>query len=188
MDARVALLGCGGLGSHVAVFLVRSGVGHVRLIDHDDVELTNIHRQDYVSADVGRDKVHALAERLQAISPRVEVSVHRGLVTRSNVLTLVEGYPYVVEAFDQPQTKAIITETLLADEHGPVVIGASGLAGSDDLHTIITRRLSRRWYLCGDGMSDVAEFGSLWAHRVAVCAAHQAATVIHLIEKGESHA
>ena len=87
----------------------------------------------------------------------------------------------ICEAFDEPEAKAVLVNGVLETLPGKYLIAASGMAGLDSPNTIRTRRVGERFYLCGDGVSDVKEAGSLFAPRVMACAAHQAHTALRIL-------
>ena len=88
-EARVLLVGVGGLGCPAAMALVRAGVGHLGLCDDDEVERTNLHRQIlFAEADVGAPKVEAAARALRAISPRLELRLHRARLLPDDAVAL----------------------------------------------------------------------------------------------------
>lgn len=179
--ASVAVAGCGGLGSNIAVWLARAGVGRLHLVDFDTVELSNLNRQQFELADLGVPKVDALAARIARVNPYARVTVDRVRLDAENAAGLLGAFPLVAEAFDDPAAKATLVDTLLALPGGPVVVGASGMAGWGPAGTIATRRVTGRFYLCGDESADVATTPALLASRVAVCAGHQATALIRLI-------
>lgn len=177
--ATVAVCGLGGLGSNVAIALARAGVGKLILIDFDCVDVTNLHRQQYKACQVGMPKAEALPENLREIAPFVELESHQVRVTEENVMELVGKADVVVEAFDNAEAKAMLVNAVL--ENGKTLVAASGMAGFGDANSIQTRRVSKKFYLCGDGVSDVNDGVGLVAPRVMACAAHQAQTVVRLI-------
>jgi sulfur carrier protein ThiS adenylyltransferase len=179
--AVVAVCGLGGLGSNIAISLARSGIGKLILIDFDTVDITNLHRQQYKSSQVGLPKAEALLENLKEVAPYVQYEVHNEKVTAENAVRLLEDADIVCEAFDRADAKAMLVDVVL--EHFPqkTLVAASGMAGFDSGNAIRTRKLTERFYLCGDGKSDVDQGIGLSAPRVMLCAAHQALTVIRLI-------
>lgn len=179
--ARVGIAGLGGLGSAAACHLARLGVGTLVLVDFDVVDVSNLHRQQYTCAQVDMKKTEALAETLRAINPFVELELHSVKVTAENASTLFASCPIVCEAFDEPDQKALLVETLLATCPDTTIVSGSGMAGMGSANTIHTRKALERLYLCGDGCTDVAIEGSLASPRVGVCAGHQANMVLRLI-------
>lgn len=184
-NATVAVCGLGGLGSHIALALARAGVGNLILIDFDRVEVSNLHRQQYKAAQVGQAKTEALAENLREAAPYVSLRTHCVRLTRENCLPLLAPADIVCEAFDEAEAKAMLTDRVLACFPEKYLVAASGMAGLGPANAIQTRRLTRRFYLCGDETSDVADGMGLVAPRVMVCAAHQAHTVLRLLAGAE---
>ena len=179
--ARVAVCGLGGLGSNIAIALARAGVGHLHLIDFDRVDLTNLNRQQYAVGQLGQDKTDALRETLSLVSPYCDVTCDTIKVTEENLPELLKNEDYICEAFDRAEAKAMLVSGVL--EHFPekYLVAGSGLAGLGSANTIQTRRVSKRFYLCGDGTSDSSVGLGLVASRVLVCAAHEANMILRLI-------
>ena len=183
--ATVAVCGLGGLGSHIAVALARAGVGRLLLIDFDRVELTNLHRQQYRADQLGRYKTEALAENLRAVAPYVELETRTVRVTEENAAELLREADVICEAFDRPENKAMLANTVLERLPGAYLVAASGMAGLASGNQITTRRVAERFYLCGNGVSDAEAGPALFAPRVMLCAAHQAHMTLRLLA-GES--
>ena len=179
--ATVAICGLGGLGSNIAISLARSGIGKLILIDFDTVDITNLHRQQYKADQVGLPKAEALLENLKEIAPYVEYEIHNEKVTAENAVRLLQKADIVCEAFDKADAKAMLVDVVLEQLPQKTLVAASGMAGFDSGNAIRTRKLTERFYLCGDGKSDVDQGIGLSAPRVMLCAAHQALTVIRLI-------
>ncbi|OUN21441.1 sulfur carrier protein ThiS adenylyltransferase ThiF [Pseudoflavonifractor sp. An85] len=179
--AHVAVCGLGGLGSNIAILLARAGVGHLHLVDFDRVDLTNLNRQQYFVSQIGQYKTEALTQTLGEIAPYCMVTSHTTAVTEDNIPTLFAGDTYICEAFDAAKAKAMLVHGVL--EHWPhaYLIASSGMAGLHSANTICTRRVTSRFYLCGDEVSDVEHGLGLIAPRVAVCAAHAAHMTLRLI-------
>ena len=179
--ARVAVCGLGGLGSNIAIARARAGVGHLHLIDFDRVDLTNLNRQQYAVGQLGQYKTDALRETLSLISPYCDVTCDTIQVTEENLPDLLKTEDYICEAFDRAEAKAMLVSGVL--EHFPekYLVAGSGLAGLGSANTIQTRRVSQRFYLCGDGTSDSSVGLGLVASRVLVCAAHEANMILRLI-------
>lgn len=179
--ARVAVCGLGGLGSNIAIALARAGVGHLHLIDFDRVDLTNLNRQQYAVGQLGQYKTDALRETLSLVSPYCDVTCDTVRVTEENLPDLLKTEDYICEAFDRAEAKAMLVSGVL--EHFPekYLVAGSGLAGLGSANTIQTRRVSKRFYLCGDGTSDSSVGLGLVASRVLVCAAHEANMILRLI-------
>ena len=179
--ATVAVCGLGGLGSNIAISLARAGVGKLVLVDFDCVDVTNLHRQQYKACQVGLPKPEALLANLKEIAPYTEYETHFEKVTAENVATLLANADVVCEAFDNAEAKAMLVNAVLETMPQKFLVAASGMAGFEGGNTIRTRKIMDKFYLCGDGVSDVADGIGLVAPRVMLCAAHQALTAIRLI-------
>ena len=179
--ATVAVCGLGGLGSNIAISLARAGVGKLILVDFDCVDVTNLHRQQYKACQVGLPKPEALLANLKEIAPYTEYETHFEKVTAENVATLLANADVVCEAFDNAEAKAMLVNAVLETMPQKFLVAASGMAGFEGGNTIRTRKIMDKFYLCGDGVSDVADGIGLVAPRVMLCAAHQALTAIRLI-------
>lgn len=180
-SATAAICGLGGLGSNIAIALARAGIGRLILVDFDRVDITNLHRQQYKAEQIGKYKTEALAANLLEISPYTEVKGVTEKVTADNFLELLEGADIVCEAFDNAEAKAMLVNGVLQKLPECYLVAASGMAGMGSPNRIETRRITDRFYLCGDGVSDVEETMGLVAPRVMLCAAHQAQTALRIL-------
>ena len=179
--ATVAVCGLGGLGSNIAVSLARAGVGKLILIDFDQVDITNLHRQQYKAAQLGRYKADALTENLKEIAPYTDLEAHTVKITADNIPTLLQEADIICEAFDNAEYKALLTNAVLEQFPRKYLVAASGMAGLGSPNRIQTRQVTKRFYLCGDGVSDIDSCEALVPSRVMLCAAHQAHTVLRII-------
>ncbi len=177
----VAICGLGGLGSNIAIALARAGIGKLILFDFDCVEVSNLHRQQYKASQIGLHKTEALRDNLREIAPYIEIETREIRISEENVREELAGADIICEAFDDAECKAMLINTVLEAMPGKYLVAASGMAGMGSANAIQTRRVSRRFFLCGDGTSDVSEVGGLVAPRVMLCAAHQAHTVLRIV-------
>ena len=180
-SATVAICGLGGLGSNIAIHLARAGIGKLILIDFDRVDITNLHRQQYKASQIGRYKTEALADNLREIAPYIELEIHTEHITEYNAVTLLSDADIICEAFDDAQAKAMLTNIVLEKMPEKYLVAASGMSGLGSPNLIHTRKITKRFYLCGDEVSDVKDDIGLMAPRVMLCAAHQAQTVLRII-------
>ncbi len=180
-SAAVAVCGLGGLGSNIAIALARAGIGKLILMDFDRVDLTNLHRQQYRAQQIGLPKTEALAENLREIAPYTVLETHTVRLTENNAPALLRHADIICEAFDDAEAKAMLTETVLTKMPGKYLVAASGMAGLGSANSIRTRRITSRFYLCGDEVSDVSDGIGLVSSRVMLCAAHQAHTVLRIL-------
>jgi len=179
--ASAAICGLGGLGSNIAIALARAGIGRLRLLDFDRVDITNLHRQQYKAHQIGQYKTEALAENLREMAPYLSIELVTERITEDNLSALLDGVDVVCEAFDDPEAKAMLVNGVLEQFPSVYLVAASGMAGMGTPNTIRTRKITKRFYLCGDGTSDTADTIGLVAPRVMVCAAHQAHTVLRIL-------
>ena len=180
-SAAVAVCGLGGLGSNIAIALARAGIGRLILIDFDRVDITNLHRQQYKANQIGRYKTEALVENLVEIAPYMKADVFTERITEDNFTALLKDADIICEAFDDAQSKAMLVNGVLEKLPHRYLIAASGMAGMGTPNAIQTRKITKRFYLCGDGESDTADTMGLVAPRVMLCAAHQAHTVLRIL-------
>lgn len=178
---RVAIAGLGGLGSNVAYSLTRIGVGHLHLIDFDVVDITNLNRQQYFMEHLGMPKTDALESLLKKINPYLDIQTDCVRVTEDNIRELFGEWDIVCEAFDDPSAKAMLVNGILECFPEKKLVSASGMAGFGSSNSIVTKKVSDNFYLCGDRVS-APEYGrGLMAPRVAICAAHEANMITRLI-------
>lgn len=130
--ARVAVFGVGGVGGFTVEALVRSGVGHIELIDHDTIAESNLNRQIIATQDViGRDKVDVMRERILSINPNVDVVVHKCFYLPENKDDFdFSKYTYIVDAVDTVTAKLMIIEE--AKKVGVPVISSMGTGNKLD--------------------------------------------------------
>ncbi len=182
-SATVAICGLGGLGSNIAICLARAGVGKLILIDFDRVDITNIHRQQYKATQIGQSKTEALSENLKEISPYISLKTYTEKITEENAKTFLSDADIVCEAFDDSEEKSKLAEFVLTKMKDKYYVAASGMSGFYSANRIRTRKITDKFYLCGDGKSDVSKNIGLVSSRVMVCAAHQAHITLKIISK-----
>ena len=182
-SATIAVCGLGGLGSNIAIALARAAIGKLILIDFDRVDITNLHRQQYKADQIGMYKTDALADNLREINPYIELETHTERISEENAVTLLRDADIICEAFDDAECKAMLTNTVLSELPDKYLVAASGMAGMGVTNSIKTRRITSRFYLCGDETSEVSDGIGLVAPRVALCAAHQAHTALRILAK-----
>lgn len=180
-NASVAIAGAGGLGSNIAVSLARTGVGRLLIVDFDKVEISNLNRQQYFANHIGMYKTDALREILLGINPYINIETKTERVTGGSAAEIFSGFGIICEAFDNAEDKSMLIDSVLTSLPESIVIAASGMAGYLSANTIRTRKITNRLYICGDGVTDIADANGLMAPRVAVCANHQANMAVRLI-------
>lgn len=109
--ARVLVVGAGGLGSPLLLYLAAAGIGTIGLVDDDRVELSNLQRQiAHTTADIGLPKVETAAAAARAINPGVTIEAHRTRLTADNALELVSGYDLVCDGTDNFPTRFLVAD------------------------------------------------------------------------------
>ncbi|MFC2690500.1 MAG: HesA/MoeB/ThiF family protein, partial [Propionibacterium freudenreichii] len=110
-NARVAVVGAGGLGSPLLIYLAAAGVGELTLIDNDTVDVSNLHRQViHSTASVGRPKVESAAEAIARLNPHVRVEARAERLDIDNVLELLDGHDLVIDGVDNFETRYLIAD------------------------------------------------------------------------------
>lgn len=180
-ETTVAVCGLGGLGSAISVILARMGVGKLILTDFDKVDISNLHRQQYKATQTGKYKTQALEENLKEIAPYLKTRIYTERMSEENFSRIVSDADIVCEAFDNAEAKAELVNFVLTSMPDKCVIASSGMAGLGSANEIHTRRITDRFYLCGDEKSNVSDSMGLIASRVMLCAAHQAHVVIEIL-------
>ena len=180
-DASVAVCGLGGLGSNIAISLARAGVGKLHVIDFDKVDISNLNRQQYFPEQLGMYKSDALYDTLKRIAPYCYIRKDCVKITEGNIPQLLADDEIIVEAFDRAEQKAMLVNCVLEAMPEKYLVAGSGMAGLAPSNTITTKRVTKRFYICGDGVSDVNDGMGLVSSRVLICAGHQAHAVIRII-------
>ena len=128
-----------------------------------------------------KNKFNLLDENLKEIAPYVELETHTTRMTEQNVVELLKEADVICEAFDDAQAKAMLTNSVLENFPQKYFVAASGMAGIGSANSIRTRQITKRFYLCGDGVSDVGDDIGLVSSRVMLCAAHEAHMVLRIL-------
>jgi sulfur-carrier protein adenylyltransferase/sulfurtransferase len=111
LDAKVLLLGAGGLGSPVALYLAAAGVGTLGIVDDDDVDLSNLQRQIAHTSDrIGVPKVDSTEQSINALNPDVEVVKHKTRLDASNILEIIGDYDVIVDGADNFPTRYLLND------------------------------------------------------------------------------
>jgi molybdopterin/thiamine biosynthesis adenylyltransferase/rhodanese-related sulfurtransferase len=122
--ARVLVVGAGGLGSPISLYLAAAGVGHIGLVDFDRVDESNLQRQIlYTTKDVKRPKLEAAKERLTAMNPHIEVETYETRLTSENALEIMKDYDVIVDGTDNFPTRYLVNDAC-------VLLGKPNVYGS----------------------------------------------------------
>ena len=137
--ASVIVVGAGALGSPVATYLAAAGVGHIGVVDHDAVELSNLHRQPlHFTPDLGLPKATAAAVKLRALNPEVQVEEYQVRVEEANAEAIVAGAGVVLDCSDNFDTRYLLNDACCA-QGVPLVSGAV-LGFSGQVMTVVPGR------------------------------------------------
>lgn len=126
LNAKVLIIGAGGLGSPAGLYLASAGIGKIGIVDSDKVELNNLQRQIlHATKDVGKAKVLSAKERLNNTNPDVEVITHRLRLTSKNILAIIKDYDIIVDGSDNFPTRYLVNDACVLSEkplsHGGIL-------------------------------------------------------------------
>jgi len=122
--AKVLLVGAGGLGAPLGLYLAAAGIGRIGLVDFDVVDFTNLQRQViHFTKDVGRNKIDSAAEKMQALNPNVEIVKHEVALTSENAMEILQDYDLVVDGTDNFPTRYLVNDAC-------VLLGKPNVYGS----------------------------------------------------------
>lgn len=130
LDAKVLVIGAGGLGSPLILYLAAAGIGRVGVVDHDEVDLSNLHRQIAHPTDhVGLAKTVSAGKTAAALNPEIDLVSHQQRLDPDNAEALIAGYDLVADGSDNFATRDIVHRTCLALEKPLVSAAVQGLEG-----------------------------------------------------------
>lgn len=136
INSKVLVIGCGGIGSPVIMYLAAAGIGTLGIIDGDIVELSNLQRQIIHSTpDIGKPKVISAKETINALNPNVNVIAINDFVTANNIPDVIADYDFVIDAADGFSTKLLINDACVLSKK-PYSMG--GVTSFDGITSIIT--------------------------------------------------
>lgn len=171
---RIGIAGTGGIGSNVAVHLVRSGVKKLKFGDFDKVEKSNLNRQFFFDDQLGKYKVEALYENLKRIDPKGDFQFEIIKFERENIGEFFKDCDIVVEGFDKREYKSMLIEELLP--LGKIVVSASGIAHWD-CDNIQIKKFGKNLYIVGDFQRDIERYKT-YSHKVGMIASMMAEKVL----------
>ena len=130
-NAHVSVIGVGGIGNPVVTQLTAMGIGKLKIIDRDVIEISNLHRQHlYTEEDIGKVKVEAALERLRKLNPQVEIEAVPTSVTTYTVESLVKGSDVVIDALDSIEARYALNDACIKQNIPLIYAGALGMVGS----------------------------------------------------------
>ena len=114
LSSKVLIIGVGGLGSPVAEFLARAGVGSIGVVDDDKVSLSNLHRQSlYNTSDIGKFKVKIAKDKIKKINANTKVTIYKIRLNNNNFKKIINNYDYIVDGSDNFTTKFLLNDFCL---------------------------------------------------------------------------
>ena len=117
LNSKVLIIGAGGLGAPAALYLAAAGVGHIGIVDADEVDLSNLQRQViHSTADISKAKVKSAKESMVAINPDVEVTTYRMFVDATNVRELIREYDFIIDGTDNFPAKFLINDACVLEK------------------------------------------------------------------------
>ncbi len=114
LNTKISIIGAGALGAPVAYYLVAAGVGHLRIIDFDKVELSNLHRQIlHFTRDINKDKTQSAFEKLKSLNPECNIEIINKRIVANNVKEIIGDSDFVIEGSDNLATKMLINDACI---------------------------------------------------------------------------
>lgn len=126
-EASILMIGAGGLGASALSYLAAAGIGHLGLVDHDTVELSNLNRQIiHETGDIGRRKVESASDRLEEINPAIRITPYAARVETLNLSAILQDYQLVLDGSDTFATRFYVAE---ACHHAGVTLVSAAVRG-----------------------------------------------------------
>lgn len=176
----VGIAGAGGLGSNVAMHLTRVGIGKLIVADFDVVQESNLNRQFYFRHQLGAKKVEALKTNLLAINPELNIVIHSIKLDAQSIKEIFSDVDIMVEAFDRAEMKEVIAEVFQTEYPNIPLVMGNGMAGWGKSNEMRVNRFGNL-YICGDGVSEIADELPPLSPRVGICAAMQANVALEIL-------
>ncbi len=173
----IGIAGAGGIGSNLAMMLVRSGVSNLTLVDFDKVEAKNLNRQNFFPEDIGKPKVAALCDNLRRLDNSLNLHCLEHRLTADNARDAFKDCAIIAEAVDEAATKAMLFEIFSPDPR--LYVTASGLAGLGCKdQPMRVRRINQTTIIVGDFVSGTEKSPWVPASRVIEAASLQATAIL----------
>ena len=129
-NSKVFIVGCGALGSMVAMQLAGAGIGEIGIADFDTIDITNLQRQFFFKdIEAGESKSVVLNKRINELNPDVDVKLFNEFVSKNNFTGLIADYDIVIDATDNPDSKKMIDDGCLILNKPCIIAGVSGFKG-----------------------------------------------------------
>ena len=181
----VGIAGAGGLGSNIAVSLVRAGIRKMIIADFDRIEPSNLNRQQFYMDQIGQKKVEALKTNLLKINPNIQIDSCDKKINKDNVCSIFGAADMLAEAFDRPEMNAMLANSWLQNFPDKFFIAGSGLSGYGEFNELRVQTRGKM-IVCGDQTCENTPEIGLTAARVALVANMQANAIIELILDGKA--
>ncbi len=140
-EAKVLIIGAGGLGSPAALYLAAAGIGKIGIADSDIVGLSNLQRQlMHTTSDLGRPKVESAKETLQQINPDVSIQTYNEFISSDNIAGIIADYDFVLDCTDNFEAKFLINDACVIADKPFTHAGVTGFQGQ--LMTVIPHETS----------------------------------------------
>jgi sulfur carrier protein ThiS adenylyltransferase len=180
---KIFIAGAGGLGSNVALNLIRSGAKNLTIADYDIIEESNLNRQFFFLEQVGKLKSDCLSQNLKKIIPDIEVNVINKQLTSDNFSKYITTeYDIVFECFDSASSKAELIEFVLTTLNKTPIIGVSGISELSDYTSIKVKKFTENLTIVGDFGSSLPNDKTLSPIKVNLIASIQAEVGINIIK------
>lgn len=179
-NIKVAIAGCGGIGSNLAIALARSGILNLHIIDFDVVELKNLNRQYYFLNDINAMKTEALKSHINAINPFVNVICQNVKITLSNASEIFRNDDIICEALDDEVQKSEFVSEISTKFSDKFVIATSGISGIN-INNLGVKKFGEKLFVCGDFTDNDVLVEGFMAPKVTMCAMMAANTLINIV-------
>lgn len=172
----IGIAGAGGLGSNIAMCLIRSGFNNFTLADKDAIEPSNLNRQYFFIDEIGRPKAEALKRRMLAVNPDAHITARRTVLTAGNINVCFSDRAVIFEAFDGAENKKMLVEAFAGS--AAIVISGSGMAGLTNDTPLTIKKIHDRLFIVGDHVTRAGPRTPPFAPRVVACAALMASVAL----------
>ena len=176
-SVKVGIGGAGGLGSNVAMILVRSGFNKIEILDQDVIDASNLNRQQYYLAEIGQPKVEVTKKRLLEINPDLDITIHQAKWSPETAGKYFKDCDFMVEAFDVADFKHKFVDYY--HDKAKVMISGIGMAGLVEKKPMTIKKIGNIYFV-GDRTTDSHQGHPPMAPRVTACAAMMAEIVLDL--------
>lgn len=185
-DSKVLIIGCGALGSMIAMQLAGAGIGVLGIADYDKVDISNLQRQFFFTTDeLGLPKVDLLFKRIISLNPDVEVISYRSFISPAKAEEIFEDYDFIVDATDNPESKKMIGDIALKKRKACCIGGVRNFSGQ--IMTLLPSDLRFENYFGQSNAEGLlpCSLGGVMGPAAALCASVQASeTIKYLTDAG----